>query len=131
MRRPCPAALGAIGVSAKRWNTRVDVFDQLCRAKELLESTTDRMVSLKEAAEAAGMSEFHFQRHFTETFGVSPQVLAQKSRLRYAGHLLQTTDLDVGHVAAEVGYSSPSSFSRAFKASFGQSPTAYRLGLKA
>jgi hypothetical protein len=50
----------------------------------------------------------------------------QAVRLRTAARLLQTSELPVKAVAAAVGYSSRSHFSRAFSGHFGVDPSAYR-----
>jgi AraC family transcriptional activator of pobA len=47
-----------------------------------------------------------------------------------AARLLRFTDLTVGQVAHEVGFSDPLYFSRAFKRRFGASPATYRARLR-
>ena len=82
--------------------------------------------TLQSLASEAGMSRSVFVARFSRTFGQSPIEFVQKLRLRHAAHLLRVTDLPVKVVADAVGYFSRSHFSRAFKASFGLDPTAYR-----
>jgi transcriptional regulator GlxA family with amidase domain len=52
-------------------------------------------------------------------------------RLGRAARLLETTDLPVKTIAARVGFSSRSHFSRAFKAAMHLEPTAYRASTHA
>lgn len=74
----------------------------------------------------AGMSRSSFAERFGRAFGRSPLDFVLMVRLRHAAHLLATTALPVKLVADAVGYASRSHFSRAFKATYGADPSAYR-----
>lgn len=76
---------------------------------------------------SAGMSRTTFLERFKAAFSQSPMEFLQEFRLKFAAHLLQTTNLPVQSVAVAVGYSSRSYFSRAFRASYGADPSAYRI----
>jgi AraC-like DNA-binding protein len=82
--------------------------------------------SLESLAERAGMSRAAFAERFRATFERSPMAFLRDLRLRRAARLLAGTDLPVKTVAGRVGFASRSHFSRAFKASFGADPAAYR-----
>lgn len=77
-------------------------------------------------AAAAGMSRTAFLERFRAA-SQSPIEFLQEFRLRFAAHLLGTTNLPIKSVAVAVGYSSRSYFSRAFRASYGADPSAYRV----
>ena len=125
MRKPCAGALGAIGVSAKRWQTRVDLNELLVTAKSLIESESTSS-SLQEIAIKAGLSEFHFQRLFVERFGISPTKLVSKQRLSMASDLLANSETPIWKVAISCGFDNPSAFSRFFARNYGCSPSSYR-----
>jgi AraC family transcriptional regulator, activator of mtrCDE len=78
-------------------------------------------------AAAAGMSRTAFLERFKEAFSQSPIEFLQEFRLKFAAHLLKTTNLPIKSVAVAVGYSSRSYFSRAFRASYAMDPSAYRV----
>lgn len=82
--------------------------------------------SLQSLAERAGMSRAAFAERFRATFERPPMAFLRDVRLRRAARLLAETDLPVKTVAGRVGFASRSHFSRAFKASFGADPAAYR-----
>jgi AraC family transcriptional activator of mtrCDE len=82
-------------------------------------------------AAAAGMSRTTFLERFRETYAQSPIEFLQGFRLKFATHLLKTTNLPVKSVAVAVGYSSRSYFSRIFSAAYAADPTAYRLEYRA
>jgi AraC family transcriptional regulator, regulatory protein of adaptative response / methylated-DNA-[protein]-cysteine methyltransferase len=57
-----------------------------------LERNADRQPGLKEMAESAGLSEFHFQRLFTRWVGISPKRFLQYLTKEYAKTLLEGKD---------------------------------------
>jgi AraC family transcriptional regulator of adaptative response/methylated-DNA-[protein]-cysteine methyltransferase len=59
-------------------------YEQIARAIEHLMAHYQEQPSLSELAEKASMSEFHFQRLFTEWAGVSPKKFAQYLTLQHA-----------------------------------------------
>lgn len=83
--------------------------------------------SVSSLATIAGMSRTMFASRFREVYGQSPNEFIQGFRLKFAAHLLQTTNLPIKAVATAIGYSSRSYFSRAFRAAYDIDPSAYRL----
>ncbi len=87
--------------------------------------------TLESLAAAAGMSRTGFGDRFREVFSQSPNEFIQDLRMKAAAHFLTTTDLPIKAVAASVGYSSRSYFSRAFRVVFAMDPSAYRSANRA
>ena len=81
-------------------------------------------------ASTAGMSRSAFAREFAQTFAISPMAFVAQTRLNHAAGLLKSTRLPIKVIAATIGFSSRSHFSRAFRDVHGVDPTAYR-GLEA
>jgi AraC-like DNA-binding protein len=77
------------------------------------------------AAEVA-VSRAALARRFTDLIGESPMALLTGWRLTLAADLLLEPDATVGAVARRVGYSSPFTFSTAFKRHYGTSPRGHR-----
>jgi AraC-like DNA-binding protein len=82
--------------------------------------TVERLAAL------AGMSRATFTERFARRFGLTPIEFLRRRRLERAATLLATTDLPIKRVAAEVGYTSRSYFSRAFHHFYGHWPTDHR-----
>lgn len=61
-----------------------------------------------------------------EVFGVSPKRYILNVRLERGESLLLKSDLSVGQIAAQCGFSNPYHFSRAFREKYGVPPVAYR-----
>lgn len=72
------------------------------------------------------MSPRTFSRRFREETGVPPHAWLTQQRVSHARHLLETTDLPVGRVAAAAGLGSAASLRQHLNAAIGVSPLAYR-----
>ena len=62
--------------------------------------------------------------------GVSLRAMVVESRMQIARVLLRMTDLDVQEISLRAGYSTPSSFARAFASWAGCSPQSFRKAAK-
>ncbi|ATG35823.1 putative HTH-type transcriptional regulator [Phaeobacter piscinae] len=82
--------------------------------------------SVETLADIAGMSRAAFAKRFAVAYGAGPMELLRSLRVRKAGDLLRNTNLPIKRVAETVGFSSRSAFSRAFEATSGHSPGAFR-----
>jgi len=126
IKAPGPGALGAFGVPARRWATRVDLFEQIEAARAYLDSEALDALSIAEAAKRAGLSEFHFIRTFGDVVGKPPSEYIAERRLSCAAALLRETQMPVQQIAFDCGYLDPSAFARAFRRRFEVSPSGYR-----
>ena len=118
-------ALSALGHQhlEKTWSDRQVAVS---RAKRYIEEHLEAQIDLDEIARHVGMSKFHLARHFTAEFGVSPLRYHLLRKIDHAKLLLRLHHLSVEDVAARLGYSSVSAFTRAFTRVAGMSPTEYR-----
>ncbi|MFE6553919.1 cupin domain-containing protein [Streptomyces sp. NPDC057746] len=82
--------------------------------------------TIERLSRAAAMSRATFLRHFTQDTGTTVGVFLARARMMAAAELLTTTDATVASVAGQVGYSSESAFSRAFRAHLGTTPARFR-----
>ncbi|MFJ9038083.1 GlxA family transcriptional regulator [Streptomyces sp. NPDC102406] len=86
----------------------------------------DRPLALRELADHARMSPRTFARRFQEETGTSPGRWLIQQRVHRARHLLETTDLPVDRIAAEVGFATGTSLRQHLQAAIGVSPRDYR-----
>jgi AraC family transcriptional regulator, activator of mtrCDE len=77
-------------------------------------------------AEAAGLSRSTFARQFSRALGLSPMEFVAKTRLHYAAGMLRSSRMPIKTIAASIGFSSRSHFSRTFRELYGRDPRAYR-----
>jgi len=73
-------------------------------------------------AKRVNMSPSALHRHFAAVTGVSPVQYQKRLRLEEARRVLLATGTSAEAVAYEVGYESPSQFSREYARLFGQPP---------
>ena len=84
-------------------------------------------LSAKALSEIAAYSEQHFHRTFKSVVGESLHQYIRRTRMEYAANqLMFDTSSSVVEIAHKCGFSSVSSFSRAFKATFNMSPGEWR-----
>nr|WP_214751873.1 AraC family transcriptional regulator [Exiguobacterium sp. J17977] len=78
----------------------------------------------EELAQIGSMSVSSLHRHFKEVTTMSPLQYQKQLRLQEARRLLLMQSADIGEAAFQVGYESPSQFSREYARLFGMSPRA-------
>ena len=72
----------------------------------------------------------YFSRMFMKETGLNFVTYLNNLRMRKAVELLEKTDKKIYEIAEQVGYSSVSYFSTAFKKTFGQNPNEYQLQVR-
>jgi AraC-like DNA-binding protein len=77
-------------------------------------------------AATVGVSRASLARRFHELVGEPPMAFLTNWRMALAADLLREPAATVGGVARRVGYSSPFTFSTAFKRIYGVAPRNYR-----
>jgi AraC family transcriptional activator of mtrCDE len=81
-----------------------------------------RAWTLDELASYASASRASLVRMFQKTVRMAPVEFLAELRLSLARRRLSATTLSLAQIAAEIGYRSESSFSRAFRRRFGVTP---------
>lgn len=82
----------------------------------------NKALAMPDVANISGMSLPSFYSHFKSITGLSPLQYQKELRLIQAQQLLKERKLTVASVAFEVGYESPTQFSREFARRFGTTP---------
>ena len=100
---------------------------KLSAAIDYIENNLDSDISYDEAAKIACCSTFYFQRIFSYVAGVSLSEYIRRRRMTQAAFELQRTGAKVIDIALKYGYSSPTSFNRAFQSVHNITPAAARL----
>lgn len=99
-----------------------DARSQVMRVIGLMESDCRKKFDTQQLANAANMSVSAFHKAFREITADSPLQYLKKIRLAHARDLIIRQKMRANMAAGEVGYESPSQFSREFKRYFGESP---------
>ena len=95
----------------------------------LMEDKLDQPMSVNDLAKAVNLSSWRLCHIFKSETNVAPLQYLRALRMEHAKKLLETTFLSVKQVMTEVGVTDESHFVRDFKATYGVSPTTFRLRL--
>ena len=114
------------------WVERFAMLSDIQIARSFSEMVADPGLdhSVHSLARVACLSRSAFMARFTAVMGRSPMIVLRDLRMRRAAQVLETKSLSIGQVAHEVGYSSRSSFVRAFRETYGVDPSEYRSQLR-
>lgn len=89
-------------------------------------STESKPPRLESLAKAIGYSPFYLCRMFKSYCGETIHQYLERLRLRAALDAIEETEQDIGEIAVELGYSSHSHFTLAFRREFGVLPSRLR-----
>lgn len=95
---------------------------QIAQAIEWLKGNFTEHLRIEELAAKANMSTSTFHHHFRSMTALSPLQYLKQLRLQEARNLMLTERLDAATAAFQVGYESPSQFSREYSRLFGAPP---------
>lgn len=82
-------------------------------------------------AREAFLSRSAFAERFARVLGQPPMAYLTGWRMRLAAQRLRESQVGIAQIAAEIGYESESTFSRAFRRAWGVAPGAWRRGTQA
>jgi AraC family transcriptional regulator len=103
---------------------------QLRRIEQHANESPDTSLSIERLATLCGISSGHLMRAFRQTTGQTVHAYVEGVRLAKAQRLLCETNLPLKTIAAELGFSTPSSFSFAFRRATGGTPASFREQLR-
>ncbi len=95
---------------------------QIARAIDWLKGNFTRSLRIDDLAAQASMSSSTFHHHFRSMTALSPLQYQKQLRLQEARRLMLAEHLDAANAAFQVGYESPSQFSREYNRLFGAPP---------
>lgn len=95
---------------------------RIAQATDWLKTHLDKPIVIADLASQCGMSISGFHQHFKEVTQLSPLQYQKQLRLMEARRLIIINDSQISQIAMQVGYESPSQFSREYKRLFGNSP---------
>ncbi|SDX31358.1 helix-turn-helix domain-containing protein [Eubacterium barkeri] len=86
----------------------------------------DLPITVNDLAEIERYNVTYYNDWFKQQTGVSPGIYLRRTRVEKAKDLLRNTRFSVTNIAVMVGYSSNSTFTRAFRSITGMTPKMYR-----
>ena len=92
--------------------------------KSLLDAKLgDSNLNVEDLGKDMGLSRVQLYRKIKSLTNYSPNELLRIARLKKAASLLASSDMTVAEIGYEVGFSSPSYFTKCYREQFGESPT--------
>jgi AraC-like DNA-binding protein len=95
------------------------------RIRAYIDAHIGEHISLDDLANQAGVSRFHFARQFRLSTGVSPMEYLRRVRIERSKSILQSREATIAEVAATLGFSDQSHFTRTFGRLVGVSPGSF------
>lgn len=117
-------------VPAMRRSTRIEIYQRLSLARDFMEASLDKPITLTDYSGVACLSPHHFLRLFKEVYNETPHQFLTRRRLNCALELLQNSEIPITEICFLVGFESLGSFSTLFKRHHGKSPRAFRMASK-
>lgn len=109
------------------WDLRSEYQARINRVMDYIEANLGETHTLEELASVANFSRFHFHRIFTSITKETPWQFLTRLRVEKAAALLRNNrKMTVSEISCQCGFSSLALFSRTFRQSFRQSPSAWR-----
>lgn len=104
-----------------------DYIDAIYRVVNYIEKNADKAITVKELADIAGFSQFHFHRIFTAYTGEPLSTFVKRIKLEKSAHFLAYSNMNITEVALSCGYETPSAYNKAFKQLFSVNPSEYKI----
>ena len=114
--------VGDQGVRLRQIASAGSQSQQIARAIDWLRGNFTQPLRIDDLATQLNMSTSTFHHHFRSLTAMSPLQYQKWLRLNEARRLMLTESLDAAAAAFQVGYESPSQFSREYRRMFGDSP---------
>jgi AraC-like DNA-binding protein len=93
---------------------------------DTIENRISEEITLGELASITGFSAEHFRKVFVSAIGQGVAEYIRERKLCYTAAALSNTKKKVTDIAMEYGFSSLDDFGRAFRRTFGETPTSFR-----
>jgi AraC-like DNA-binding protein len=103
-----------------------DLYERIASAKVFIDQNYQQPIDLKQIAQKAFLSKFHFHRLFTGIYKKTPHQYVTYLRLEAAKALLAKEGISITDVCGMIGFESLGSFSSLFRKQSGHSPQYYR-----
>ncbi len=99
------------------------------RALAVMQGNLEAPLPIKDVARKIGCSQKKLETRVQAELRTTPQALYRRLRLSLARKLAEETEQSIAEIASRCGYENASAMTRAFKAEFGRTPTAFRSGV--
>jgi len=103
---------------------------KLFRVLAHIDAHLDQPLTLRDLADLANLSPYHFARVFKHATGRSPYDHVRWRRITRSTALVARSELKIAEISAATGFASPAHFSSAFQRAAGISPLQFRRAVR-
>ncbi|WP_427161247.1 AraC family transcriptional regulator [Aliinostoc sp. HNIBRCY26] len=114
--------IGEQGEAVRQIATVGSNMQRIANAIKFIKTNFTKPIRVEELAQLTNMSASSFHHHFKSVTSMSPLQYQKQLRLLEARRLMLTDNFDAANAASQVGYESPSQFSREYSRMFGAPP---------
>lgn len=118
--------LSKFGISEHKSNLRMEELELIQKIKNSIDTKIANPPSLFEIAKDAGLNHTKLNAGFKQLYDNTVFGYIRSRRLENAKYELKNSELSISELSYQLGYSSPSHFTREFSKAFGISPKEYR-----
>lgn len=104
-----------------------DCLKAIYKVVDYIQKNIDKQLTIKELADVAGFSQYHFHRVFSTHIGETLWAFIKRIRLEKSAGQLAYTNANITKIALDSGYETPSAYTKAFKQLFGINPSEYKI----
>ncbi len=109
-------------------NGAASASDGIRKVTSYLTQNFSKNISLKEMADMAGLSLYHFTRKYKKETGVTPHQFLLSTRMSAAKYYLSNTTMTIKEIALSCGFEDESTFCYSFRKREGKTPKQFRTG---
>lgn len=110
-------------INAKKISTREETLKRLLVAYEYIHDNIEHPITIEHLSQISSLSRFHLFDSFKKAFGKTPHQYINRLKISKAKKMLQKEDIPIGELSDLFGFSDLSVFSKAFKKTYGKSPS--------
>lgn len=111
------------GLNAKKNATKKEIFRRLLLANDFINDSIYETISIEDISKNCFMSEYHLYRSFKKLFKRTPNQHITLTKMLEGKRLINQRTMTISEVAYKLGYIDLPTFSKAFKRTFGYSPS--------
>lgn len=112
-------------IKVKKKSTQIETFKRLMLAREYIEENLTNPISLQDISEVSSLSKYHVYDSFKRVYGKTPHQYINAVKIDRSKALLEKGSLSVAEIAAMLGFSDYSVFSKLFKKINGVAPSKF------
>ena len=110
------------------WQKQIQIF--IDEIDKCIKNYNDEALTLQSLSRRLGYSEFYTTRKFKEISGMQFRDYLRQRKLAFALKEVRDSDKSLLDIAFDYGFSSHEAFTRAFKGTYGVTPSEYRKNPK-